>query len=530
MSDSDPDVEPRKSGRVSAGAWVAGLLVVAGVVGTWLRIKGAQVPVWGDEMSTLWIIRGHRLVDVWEIVHSDAEITPPFYFMLAWLAGKFSSAPEIIRLPALIAGVLAIPLTYLIGVRTVGKRGATIAALIAAASPLLVYYSANARGYTLGMLMVLISTFAMLVAIEKGQRRWWVIYGLASCLAMYSHYTMATVLIGQLVWLLWRYPSARLPALLANVAAAILYLPWITGFLADTNSITMPILELLQGDGFDVKRQAVERAFFFRVDSGTESVYSSVEFWLVAAGLLGAGAVALWRRFRIPRKTPQPAPAGDIWLILIMTFSTLVIELLLLAVGTDILGTRNLAGTWIALPLLFGAILASSGPRWSIPLTLLVLAGMLVGSFRINDQEISSVPYTRAADEINKNPDAAAITLDYSHVTPSPIAPIKPYLDDESKVVTVGTLPDRRDFIEQVLQPVDLVTPATDAFAGPGPVRVLTLDSGIPPTDDSFVIPGGLPFEVPPGWRIVKQEAFPGLFTLYDTIYARERQAESPQS
>ncbi|MCB0868990.1 MAG: hypothetical protein KDB48_09870, partial [Solirubrobacterales bacterium] len=155
---------------------------------------------------------------------------------------------------------------------------------------------------------------------------------------------------------------------------------------------------------------------------------------------------------------------------------------------------------------------------------------MLVGSFRINDQEISSVPYTRAADEINKNPDAAAITLDYSHVTPSPIAPIKPYLDDESKVVTVGTLPDRRDFIEQVLQPVDLVTPATDAFAGPGPVRVLTLDSGIPPTDDSFVIPGGLPFEVPPGWRIVKQEAFPGLFTLYDTIYARERQAESPQS
>lgn len=524
MTGSEPGFEPRKSSGTSTGAWVAGLLALAVLVGTWLRIKGAQVPVWGDEMSTLWIVRGHGPVDVWEIVHSDAEITPPLYFLLAWVVNKFTSDPEMIRLPAMVAGVLAIPATYLLGVRTVGQRAATIAALIVATAPFLVYYSANARGYTLGMLMVLVTTLAMLLAIEKNQKRWWVVYGLASCLAMYSHYTMATVLVGQLLWLLWRHPSARVPALAANVAAAVLYLPWITGFLADTNSVTVPILEYLQGDGFTVKRQAIERAFFLRID-GSDSIYSMLDFRLVAAGLIGAGAVGLWRRLRIPAVSrPGDGPVGDIWLVLIMAFSTLAFEVIMLAFGTDILGTRNLAPMWIAMPLLFGAILASAGPRWAIPMTLLVIAGMLVGSFRLNDKEISSIAYPKAAEEINQNPNAALTTLDYSHVTPSPLAPIKAYLDGSSEVQTVGTLPDRRDFIDQVSDPVDLVTPATEAFAGPGPVRILSLDAGIAPTDDSFVLPGGLPFEIPPGWSIVQNVRFPGLFGLYDIIYARDRQ------
>lgn len=531
MTGSDPGPEPGKSGGFPNGTWALGLLALAVLVGTWLRIKGAQVPVWGDEMSTLWITTNHRLVDVWELVHSDAEITPPLYFLLSWAVGKVISDPEMIRLPAMISGIFAIPATYLIGLRAIGRRAATIGALIAATAPFLVYYSANARGYTLGMLMVLISTLAMLLAIEKGQRRWWVVYALGTCLAMYSHYTMATVLIGQLVWLLWRHPSARVPALVANVGAAILFLPWFTGFMADTNSVTIPILELLQGDGFTAKRQAVEGAFFLRIDAGATSIYSTVEFWLVAAGLVGAGAVGAWRRFRTTGEPPQPKEGrpGDFWLILIMSFSTLFFEILLLAFGTDILGTRNLAAMWIALPLLMGAILASAGPRWAVPMTVLVLAGMLVGSFRINDQEISSVAYTRAADEINANPDAAVVTLDYSHVTPSPLAPIKPYLDDPDSVETVGTPPDYDGFIDHLGEPVDLIGPPTEAFTGPGPVRILSLDAGVPPTDESFLLPGGLPFEVPPGWRIVQDTRFPGLFGLYDTIYARDQEKKQPE-
>ena len=47
-------------------------------------------------------------------VASDAEISPPLYFMLAWASTKLGSAPELIRLPSLIAGVASIPLIYLV--------------------------------------------------------------------------------------------------------------------------------------------------------------------------------------------------------------------------------------------------------------------------------------------------------------------------------------------------------------------------------------------------------------------------------
>ena len=65
----------------------------------------------------------------------------------------------------------------------------------------------------------------MLLAIDTGSRRWWVIYGVATCLAMYTHYTRAFVLWAQFVWLVWAHPPARRTALLVNAAAAASFLP-----------------------------------------------------------------------------------------------------------------------------------------------------------------------------------------------------------------------------------------------------------------------------------------------------------------
>ncbi len=55
-------------------------------------------------------------------VHSDAEITPPLYFLLAKLATYIAVTPEMLRLPSLLAGTASIPLTYLLGARTLGRR------------------------------------------------------------------------------------------------------------------------------------------------------------------------------------------------------------------------------------------------------------------------------------------------------------------------------------------------------------------------------------------------------------------------
>lgn len=50
-------------------------------------------------------------------IRSDDEITPPLYFIFAWLSMKLGSDPEWVRLPSLLAGTAVIPLVYLVGAR-----------------------------------------------------------------------------------------------------------------------------------------------------------------------------------------------------------------------------------------------------------------------------------------------------------------------------------------------------------------------------------------------------------------------------
>ena len=59
---------------------LVGVLTVAGFA---LRLHQYGLSLLGDEMSTLWVVRNNGLFDTIKVVISDAEITPPLYFVLA---------------------------------------------------------------------------------------------------------------------------------------------------------------------------------------------------------------------------------------------------------------------------------------------------------------------------------------------------------------------------------------------------------------------------------------------------------------
>ena len=73
-----------------------------------------------------------------------------FHTVLVYLAYHLlGNQPWIIRLPAFVAGVAIIPLAYGAGSIYYSRKVGLLSAGLAAASPLLISYSANARGYTL---------------------------------------------------------------------------------------------------------------------------------------------------------------------------------------------------------------------------------------------------------------------------------------------------------------------------------------------------------------------------------------------
>src|SRR5437763_17076894 len=108
--------------RPSAAALAVAALTVAGAV---VRVIVAHQSLFADELSTYWISATHSLGGVLSLMYGTgrikhAEITPPLYFLAAWLTSQVAHAAIWLRLPSLIAGTMTIPLVYLVDRRSVG--------------------------------------------------------------------------------------------------------------------------------------------------------------------------------------------------------------------------------------------------------------------------------------------------------------------------------------------------------------------------------------------------------------------------
>ncbi len=83
--------------------------------------------------------------------------------LIHFLTRLFGDSPEVIRLPALVAGVLLVPATYSAAAKLYGRYAALFAAALTAASSVMIEYSVNARGYTMIFL-----AFILLIRLAAG--------------------------------------------------------------------------------------------------------------------------------------------------------------------------------------------------------------------------------------------------------------------------------------------------------------------------------------------------------------------------
>ena len=291
--------------------------MLALVGGAALRISQLGQSLFGDEMWTWVGATDPSFGGMLEWVDGDQEITPPLFTALAWVSVRLGDDRLLLALPALIAGIATIALVYAVARLLFDRRVALIATVLAALSPGLAFFSVEARAYGLAIALVAASTLAMLLASEGGRSRWWwVAYGALSAAAMYTHYTTAFVLLAQLGWLLAFRPAARRPALIANVAAAVAYLPWVGGLLADFDSPAKANHELLAPFGLDNLFSFAGTAAFGHpfASLGRPSIGLNeflggwVELALFAGIAIGAGgaAYAWWRG----RGEAETAPGG----------------------------------------------------------------------------------------------------------------------------------------------------------------------------------------------------------------------------
>jgi mannosyltransferase len=333
----------RADRAAAASAPVAALLLVLVVAAT-LRFGGLDAQsLWNDELSSWQQSHQESLADVIEHGVRPTPYPPAFQVLLYGVEETLGSSETALRLPSAIAGTLAVLVMFFTGRRLWGDREGLIAAALLAVSYQAVYYSQEARAYSLLLLCSLVSAhfwFGLVRALEAERRPdpgTAAGYFAGAVAAMYLHY-FGLLLVGMQLAVLCALFAARPRQLVFCVclalAVALAWVPWLPYFLEEFSQghsyLTAPGMHELRG---------YWRFLFF---DRSELVR------VVVASIFAAAALRwLWQRRDAPARRPwrawltSPTALLLAWLVLpvaaayvrsltatpIFTFRNLIISL-----------------------------------------------------------------------------------------------------------------------------------------------------------------------------------------------------------
>ena len=190
---------------IAAVSWHRGTLVVGiTALAATLHLLGHSTrPLWLDEACTYWTTKAPFLEILLHGARTDG--TPPLYFLLVKSVVQLLGTSEFaLRLVSLLAATALVPACYGVTRRLSNSRSALFAALFAAVTPLVQYYSVEARTYALLQLESVACVAAALAVLESpGRGRPWVLLVLALASELWTHaygaFLVAAVPLGALL-------------------------------------------------------------------------------------------------------------------------------------------------------------------------------------------------------------------------------------------------------------------------------------------------------------------------------------------
>jgi len=344
---------------------------------------------WQDEIHSIHVARDLSRVGDPLMGHA-----PLYYALLrGWLAVGESEAW--VRGLSVVIGLLCVASLYFVARADVGEKGALLAAWLAAVSPAAIGASREARGYGLLALTAMVAFWALRRAGESGLLRYWLLLGLSSAVALYTHYYAVFVLAA--LGLVALLPSrVSLPRRLIGFASAILvagllFLPWLPVFLAGQKG--------LAGYAREVNRFATGHSYS-----------AKTLLYLLARTdpphLLGAAAEAVWpdRSFTalslgafvlllalVVRRIVAEGARSRLLPWTVMSVAPVVLAVIGHYAGNVIVGSRYVAFTGLFLGVPTAGVLAGFAPWVRRAAAVLAMMLGLIGSWSLYSRPMSQI-------------------------------------------------------------------------------------------------------------------------------------------
>lgn len=162
--------------------------------------------MWSDEAAT-WSAARRTPGELWRLI-GNIDAINGLYYLLMHAALSLRADEVMLRLPSVLAMVVASAVVAATGARLAGPRVGLVAGMLFAVVPVVSLYAQEGRSYALVLAVAAVATHLLVRACESGEARWWRWYALAVTL---------TVLLGAYALLV---PAAHAVTLLAVRASA----------------------------------------------------------------------------------------------------------------------------------------------------------------------------------------------------------------------------------------------------------------------------------------------------------------------
>jgi mannosyltransferase len=268
------------------------------------------------------------------------ESTPPLYYCVAWVFSRiFGSGEAGLRSLSAIAGVATVPVLYAAGAKLITPRAGVTVAALAAFNPFLIWYSQEARSYSMLVLLGATSVCAFAYALEQPTGRRLGLWVITSALTLATHYYAVLAVIPEAVWLLavhWRTRALRI-ALVPVGACGIALIPLAISQSGTDHSSWIAKIPLGR------RLSQVARQLLIGTGAPAHRLLLWLSFGVLALSLILLIRVAGERERRGARVAAGLAGGG------------ILLNVLLIAVGVDDLITRNIIVLWLPLALIVAA-------------------------------------------------------------------------------------------------------------------------------------------------------------------------------
>lgn len=293
------------------------------IIGLVLRLVSINQSLWLDEGINIMAAQKFSLLGM-VTQYATADFHPPGWFIILWSWGKMFGYSEIIlRLPSVFFGLLTIYAIFLIGKKLFSKNFGLIAALLLSINPLHIYYSQEARMYSLATLAVAVNIL-LLIKIIKGEKLNIIFLIISNLVVLSSDYIAYFIFPAQLVFLLLIKKREILKKwIVAFIGSILLGIWWIPTFLNQLNvgataSVNLPTWKFVVG-GFDFKTIPLT---FVKFIIGRISLTDKVIYVIVMLPICSLFVYLLWRGIKSVDNLSRKILLA--WVVIPILFATII--------------------------------------------------------------------------------------------------------------------------------------------------------------------------------------------------------------